>query len=458
MELQEVTGNAGADSGANAAFRRLSAFGASTFASALAEMVLRVIKNAVFTRLLGPEGRGLYGLFIAIPQMSVSFGSLGYGLGSVYLAARERSKLRKIYGNALVSAFIQGGILLVAGLLVSRLGFVSGWNEQAVEQFGAFVLAAIPLLLALSFSQDILMGIKDIHCMNLLLIAFSALPIALIFFIRYLTADALFSAQLSWIISAITVAVAGYIRLAVKAGGWPRFSLRLMRKAYSFGLRGNISMFANKIVRRIDLLFIAAYLDVEQVGFYAVAVSVAELLLALPSAVSVPFLPIRMGMDKSSGKELTPFVAKYVLLFMAPACLATGLLGKLIITILFGADFLPAYSSLVWLLPGMLSLSIYQFAKADAYSMEHPGVVSAVSIVTMICNLALNWVLIPRMGLVGAAVASSISYTVSTVLLVAFVIHKAEYRASEVLVLRRSDFALIGDSWRHFRDRRRGKQ
>jgi Na+-driven multidrug efflux pump len=71
-------------------------------------------------------------------------------------------------------------------------------------------------------------------------------------------------------------------------------------------------------------------------------------------------------------------------------------------------------------------------------------------------NLGLNLLLIPSRGIAGAAMATTLSYTVAAVLLLVFFLRESGLGLSEVLVLRRSDIA----SWRRalveFRERGRG--
>ena len=433
--------------------KSLGEFASSSLAATVLQGVIRIAKTMVLLRLLGPVGRGIYGLFITITSLIISFGNLGFGLGSVYLVAKKKYELRKILGNALLYVVVQGVLLMAVGLVLLSFKEILKGNQNALEQIGMFVLIAIPFLLSYHLGLDLLMGIKDIHFMNILQIAFSAFPLLLLILLWVLTGNALQSAMVAWILTVIIISVCSFFRVYRKAGGRPLISLPYIKETFSFGLRGNLSIFANAVVRRIDLLFIAHYMEAKDVGYYAASVSIAEILLALPNAVSGPFLPIRFELDKTTGRKFSPLVVKYVLLVMALVCGLTALLGKPAIMILGGAEYLPALGPLQWLLPGILALSIYPFLKVDIYNLNRPGFVSCVSVLTMVCNLILNYLMIPRYGTNGAAISSSISYALSTLILLAFFLRETNQKVSDVLLVKMNDVRFLMDWFKRSRSK-----
>jgi len=262
------------------------------------------------------------------------------------------------------------------------------------------------------------------------------------------TGDALMAAIWAWLGTNAGITLFGMFRIYRRAGGTPRVSYPALRDAFSFGLRGNVNTWANAVVRRIDVLFVAHYAGMEAVGFYAASVSIAEIILTLPDAVAGPFLPLRLEMDEKEGRHFSPFVIKYILAIMSLICLVIALTGKWLVLLLYGSSFLPALFPLLCLLPGIVGLSLYQFVKADLYHMDRPGLISWVSVLAMVCNLALNFILIPRYGAVGAAISSSVCYLLSTALLLFFVLRHTGMSWSQALILRKDDVRLLAH---HFR-------
>jgi len=441
--MQPVTDTTGAAE-TNRALKSLGEFTVSRLITMVFKLSLRLLKTAALMRLLGPAGRGIYGVLVTISLLVVSFGNLGFGLGSVYVISDRKYELRKVIGNAFLYILVQGMILMGVVLVLSHFGeFVFRENRQIVEQFKVFLFAAVFLMLFEGLTRSLLTGIKDIHFVNLRQVSFSILTVFLLLVLWHVTGNGVQSALVAWVTTSAFLAVCTLIRLWRKAGGRLGMSLPYMKEAFFFGIRGNLSMVANTAVRRIDLLFIAHYLGVKAVGYYAASVSIAEILLMVSESASGPFLPLRLELGKKTGRHFSSLIVKYVLIVMALVCGLTALLGQVIIRLLYGASYLPAFGPLLWLLPGILALSIYHFLKADIYSLNRPGFVSWISVLALVCNLILNVMMIPRYGINGAAISSSISYLLSTLILLAFFFHKTGLSPRDFLLPRIKDLGFL---------------
>ena len=77
------------------------------------------------------------------------------------------------------------------------------------------------------------------------------------------------------------------------------------------------------------------------------------------------------------------------------------LLGAPMIRLVFGADFLPAYSALLVLLPGVVLMGVQRVCGAPALRTGRPAVIASIYGVSLFCNALLNVVWIPRWGLIG---------------------------------------------------------
>jgi O-antigen/teichoic acid export membrane protein len=81
---------------------------------------------------------------------------------------------------------------------------------------------------------------------------------------------------------------------------------------------------------------------------------------------------------------------------------------------LLGPDYAPALSALAWLLPGV---ALYGAASAlSAWFTNHAGrprVPAQLATLSLLINVAVSWVAIPRIGMLGGALATSLSYAVT---------------------------------------------
>ena len=424
--------------------RTVKKFGFFTFGATLAGFAIRLLKNIILTRILGPADRGIFGLFITMPNYLVGFGNLGFGLGNVFLVANRRYDLKKIFGNTLVTILILGPILSWIGYIVFSQGWVLKNGGTVIHEFLPCALAVVPFLLLYEFNTDLIVAIKDIHFVNILNLALSAFPILFFLLFWVVLKKPLNAAIYSWVVSMIIIGLWATIRVLKKTGHEIGFSKKFLREALSYGRRGFINIFANQLILRIDFLFVSSMLGAEALGYYAVSVSLVEILLSLPNAFNLPFLPVRLGMNQEKdSSDFTSTVIRHILFVMLVVCILTAITGKILIWLFFGKRFLPAYPPLLWLLPGILALSVYNFLRTDFYSHDMPGFVSWVSLAALFSNLVLNYLLIPKLGISGAAISSSVAYGLSTILLLFKHQHMSQTPFRDILLISRTDLSRV---------------
>ncbi|MBF0565700.1 MAG: polysaccharide biosynthesis C-terminal domain-containing protein [Nitrospirae bacterium] len=417
----------------------------STIITAVLRFGIRIVKNIATTRLLGPVARGDFGLLTTIPGIVVSFGNIGFGLGSMYLIAGRKYDRKRAVASTIVFTLLLSILLMAVTWFVLDVGKYYKPPGNSLRIYLPFVIASVFFVMSEKTGVDLLTATKNIGFLNSMELLYSSLPLVVLVVLWLITGDALSSALYGWLLGTALLGIWSMAKV-VQPGTSPLdVSLSYVRDALSYGARGYVSICADDVVRRIDYLFVAAINGSQALGYYAVSVSVAEILLAMPEAVSKPFLPIRFEMEGERGKEFSSLVVRHMLAIMLIPCTVVAIGGKLMIWILFGKAFFPAYVSMACLLPGVLALSVTNILKTDFYSLNQPGMVSKVSIYAMILNLALNFLLIPRYGIVGAAVASSLSYDFTAVFLLVRLTRITGTRYGDFLFIKREEIAAI---WR----------
>jgi len=172
---------------------------------------------------------------------------------------------------------------------------------------------------------------------------------------------------------------------------------------------------------RLDQFLLNALAATAAVGTYSVSVVLAELVWQLPNAVSNVLFARAANEPPAVMDRLTPRVARWTLALSLAACAVLALGGELIIRLVYSSAFAGAYTPLLWLLPGTAVFGVGVVIAHDVSGRGHPGYNMIVASVSLILTVLLNLLLIPRLGASGAAIASSASYGITTLLtLVAF--------------------------------------
>ncbi|KPN29180.1 archaeal glycosylation protein R [Halolamina pelagica] len=170
--------------------------------------------------------------------------------------------------------------------------------------------------------------------------------------------------------------------------------------------------------KKVDTLLLGVLVDMTAVGYYTVAKQVSDFVAAPASSFGYtisPALAEQSSKDKAErAATLYQRSLQYVLLGYVPAIVGLILVAEPVIRYVFGPDYLGSVVVLQVFCGFMLVNAIN---KVTSDGLDYLGRARSRAIIksaTAIGNFLLNLLLIPRMGAVGAAVATVITYTVYT--------------------------------------------
>lgn len=403
----------------------LKAFVNQVLASDLARKVLETYGTQIFlilvglattvavARTLGPTGRGLYAVTLAMGQIGVQFGHFGYVTSNTYYLGRNREILPHLLANSLLLSVAIGAGAAVFG------GTIFYVRPELAPVHGILLLLSflyIPLGLSFLFSENLLLALQQVRSYNkleslnriLILVLVGAVILS-----HHVNAQNVF---------AVTVAVmalcnlAAFFLLKPLLQGWPRVSFDLLREHFGLGIRAYLIIFFSYLLLRIDLLMVKYMLGPEQAGYYSVASSMADYLLMLAGVIGMILFPKLASMENWRDKlRLSRKATSGTIAAMIPLLCVAGLTAHLGIRVLFGSAFLPAAAAFIWLLPGIFTLAVETVAVQFLNAMGYPRILVIIWAISVAFNVAGNLWAIPHLGISGASLMSSISYTLTMV-------------------------------------------
>ncbi len=178
--------------------------------------------------------------------------------------------------------------------------------------------------------------------------------------------------------------------------------------AYPFAISGVLWV----LYYQVDILMLKTLSSEQQVGFYGAAYSLLEIFSALPRVVFAVSFPKLTRCYALTPEQLPQQIRKTALLLVSvvlPFIVIAGFAQTLLVTLTYGSSYLPAVSSLALLLP---SLGMKMFASLGSYVFQatrREKLLPFVLLATVCLNIAVNAVLIPQLGAVGAALATLLS-------------------------------------------------
>ena len=398
--------------------------------------------NVILARSLGPEGRGIYAVAILIPAIVALLAQLGFQAANVYHTSKRLLPMDDIVGHAVSLAFLLGAFCYVL-----IFGYVELTHAPQFLGIGSqFVLVsciALPFTLLTIFVQGIQQGAERFVQFNTVLLTQYAAPaVALLIALVLLRGETLQAVE-AWTAAAITtslVAASGVSRVGRLS---PRLNLTTLRRLFRFGIVSYLSTLTSFVNYRFDVFLVNFFAGARQVGLYSVGTGLAEVIWYLSNAAGIVLAPRVAGAEREVGDRVTEAVTRVVALLAVLAAGALAVLAPFVVVLFFGEAFEESKWAVWLLLPGIVTFSVGRILSMYLLGRGRLKVDLFASFVGFALTLTLDLLLIPRFGFRGAAVASSIAYSVAMLVNLTWVVRNSSITMRGLLVARPSDVAML---------------
>jgi O-antigen/teichoic acid export membrane protein len=421
------------------------------FSAQITLAAVTLLSSLLLARWLGPAGNGSFNLAVLTATLLFQFGNVGLGAATIYFASNRRFPLEAVVSVSLGFSVL---LLLLVYLVVGGVLFYSPAFKALAGSMGLSALAlglavlTVPWLIETLLLSGVVLGIGKVLAYNAIYVTRTVLLVILaagFLVLGRLDVDRAVTAYHVAAVAAGIHATALALRSVRRRGRWwSAEGRRFFRAAVSFGARAYAGSFAQFLSYRVNVFFIARFLGVESVGYYAVALVAAEGLWLVSGSVGQILFPRVAALSSIEGSELSARVTRAVVAGVIVLAAAVALLAEPLITLFFGQAYRPSTAALLWLLPGVVLLSIPKVLSNDLAGRGHPEMGAASAVASLAVNLPLNLLLIPRWGLVGAALASSAGYAAATAMILADFHRLTGVRWVEALVITQDDLRLCG--------------
>ncbi|HLD11239.1 MAG TPA: flippase [Candidatus Nanoarchaeia archaeon] len=161
----------------------------------------------------------------------------------------------------------------------------------------------------------------------------------------------------------------------------------------------------------LDTFMIGHYKTETDVGIYNAASPTAQLMFTAPSSILALFLPILMALYIGNKREefidLYKTVTKWIFIINLVLVTLFIIYSKEVLSIFFGAEYASGYLALIILLVGFFISLIFHPAQNVLLIFKKSKLIFYNSIIALLINGVLNFLLIPKYGIIGAAISTS---------------------------------------------------
>jgi O-antigen/teichoic acid export membrane protein len=405
-------------------------------------------------RLLGPAGRGQ--LYLVIQTASLGALLLGAGLGQAYQYHVARGVLPRRVTNAHLVAQTFVVSLVVAGVYLFGQPLLRAVTRETLTPPLVLLacVATVVNVLLLYVTCSLFALPHGIRTGTALGAASSLLNVALVVALVGLLRLGATGAVWAWLASLGVQLIPAFF--IILSGAAPRPDLdwvRASRLLYGYGASVLVGNLMISTVFRIDVFIVNALMGAAALGTYSVAVAFAELVLLVPNALgTVLFAHLPQEKEERQVALLAASSRVTVLVSLLTGTLVAALSYPLV-TVLMGGRFIGAAVPLCCLVPGLIAMSA-NFVYANFFSAQgKPLVTAAFFLLGAIINVILNLIAIPALGLVGAALASTVAYAAVTASFVARLRQREGLTFRQLFIVNAQDREVLREKLRQVKTR-----
>jgi O-antigen/teichoic acid export membrane protein len=411
--------------------RRLAAGASAALLGQIATVGGIMVTSIFIAKLFGPDGTGAYALVANLFAAIILLAAFGLPTGITYLVSRRSWSCADAFRESTLTALPMG--VVGAGLGLAFYAATSGSILDGITLIEMIaVMTAVPLGLAWLFNGSIALA-RDLY-EQFASYQLSRAGLTAAFVVAFGVAFGLSGAIIGFAVAQALSAVLSGVSL------WRRVRcdaerplddghVAPLRAALKFGRRAWSADVLQFLNYRLDLFILAAFASRADVGRYSLAVSLTLLAWLAPSAIGQVLLPRTASLDSQAATgavtrleadEAVARVIRHTVLLQVPTAIVVAVLLLVGVPLIYGGAFHETIALGFWLLPGVLIASVAKVVSPVVTGRGYPIYSVYNVLITVPVTLILYFVMIPWLGATGAAVASSASYSLTTVLAMYF--------------------------------------
>ena len=381
--------------------------------------VMGFVAFPVYTRLLSPDLYGQYTLIVYTVGLGLSFGVSWLETTVLRFFPKSGNKTSGGASELFLPTLIMVGLLTI--LIVSVIWFVllvvRPLNSSVIPI--SLALAGTLMFVVLALMRVLLTFCRarlDSRGYALLQSTYIVGSTMLSFILLSTTNLKAGAVLLGNIVFALLVVVLAGRRLAIlRYLDQKSLALDTFSRMASYGLPMIPVLAGNWILSVSDRYLLAYYLGSREVGIYSISYSFAEKVILIPSsALMFAATPILINAweegEFSEIGETLGRIIRWYLLGCLPVLVLIVLFGKDLLAVLVASDFQEGAIVVPFVAIGVAAWGLSQYATRILILLERSVLLMALVLVGALVNVALNVALIPRYGLLGAGISTTIAY------------------------------------------------
>ena len=221
-----------------------------------------------------------------------------------------------------------------------------------------------------------------------------------------------------------------------------RFTKEDILELYKYGFFPMIALLLTTLNYKIDVIMLknSAYITLAQVGVYSIGCTIANKALLIPDSLKV-ILVSKLAKGKDASEVARVMRLSFaVCVFVAVSIVAVGCP---FVQLLYGNEYKGAYAVICISIWGTIFMTFFKMI-AQYNIMNKKQMLNAIMLsVSILINVCLNLILVPVLGINGAAIATAIGYLSCAIVFIIYFCKTTNITVNEVVFIQKEDVKVI---------------
>ena len=370
----------------------------------------------ILTKTLGAESYGIWTLILATVSllMPLALLQLGFAMTRFLAAEKDKAKISKgFYSIFAASSFTAFVLSLLIFILAEPLAVAVFGGADAAY----FVKLAALLVLLMTLDQVIIEYFVAFRQMERYAVFMILQTVGEVLLIGYLVLSGygLFGAIVSLLIVKALIFAAGFLVVGREVR-ISKPSLSVIKSYLPFSLPLIPTTLCIWIVNLSDRYVIGYFMNIEAVGIYSAAYGLGSLVAFFFAPIGVVLLPTITNLYENNKiqelKTHLKYSLKFFLMLAIPSLFGLSILSKSLLRTLTTSEFVSGYMIVPPVALATILFYCTPFYTTTLYLFKRTKIVGLVYLISASSNMVMNIILVPIIGILGAAVSTLITFMI----------------------------------------------
>lgn len=386
-------------------------------------VIITLINTALINRTLGVTLKGEYTYIINL--VAVMYVVLSMGTGVTYVTFKKTYKNKEVKNVFFTIIFLQTLFCIILALVTLSINY---------NYFLVLILSAIYILksnlLCISAVENVKERDKQVivyHFINLIFVI-----IAYIFFKHNLRIM-----YLIYFAEALITSLSLIFTFSFKLVNYSIIKKYNLKKIILLGLFTMLMQLMITLNYNLDVILLKRLTNnLTYVGLYSVAVNLGNMIWLIPDAFrDVVFNKTAV---EDSIKEIVNLIKVNILIAII-IIVGFVIFGRYFINLFYGNEYLDAFYITIILFLGCMSMIIYKLIHPLYIANGKQKTILTILFISVLINVILNYIFIPKYNIYGAALSSVFSYSLCSVIFLVLFCKEYNVRIKNILFINKSD-------------------